>query len=466
MPSTVFVTSCIFVAVCWSIVTCLRFGTTSKASTVSITMLQQSATSVTAIETTASASGTGRRAPRLVAIIPNNTSPSFFRSKPLNEEVSWGEVLEKLNQKLGWESLNDKYNASTGVLGLEVLTLSDLENNQEVSQVVKDTRVGADVDVLALIGLNSVSQTQFGLLQSMSNAATSVTAHDCSSDVLSLEHYGLFYPSNEPSAGGFVADIIDKLFTTARRKEKIVYETVREVWERKSLDDLLFLFYVLVDTFTSFEVSSVKAVTTTESTGLSQIQCMAGNCGKEMIDCFKDENCRKALDCLNKCRNNDQVCSYKCITTYESEIFEKFALCILQKNNCMCNSATIPSYPDPKPLATFRGEPLTVRTAEDIFIGHLQLRPGELNPMFDADYKSSLSEAASTIVQQGLSRNNANGSSEQRLLPWSWKVVCKLHFYDILFFLYRLILASIVKIDLYSLTDADTLHHRWSKSCL
>lgn len=37
----------------------------------------------------------------------------------------------------------------------------------------------------------------------------------------------------------------------------------------------------------------------------------------------------------------------------------------------MCNSAEIPLLPDPAPLASFRGAPLTHEVAEDLFIGWL-----------------------------------------------------------------------------------------------
>jgi hypothetical protein len=43
---------------------------------------------------------------------------------------------------------------------------------------------------------------------------------------------------------------------------------------------------------------------------------------------------------------------------------EQFSLCVMQKNNCMDNSATIPTSPDPQPAAQFRGAPLTFEAAE------------------------------------------------------------------------------------------------------
>lgn len=109
------------------------------------------------------------------------------------------------------------------------------------------------------------------------------------------------------------------------------------------------------------------------------------NCGKQIVDCQRNPACKAALACLESCPPNDQVCRYRCIVQYESTEFEQFALCILQKHNCLQNKAAIPMSPDPAPMTLFRGEPLTHAVAEEIQFGHL----GGL--------------------QQGL--------------PWSWKVI-------------------------------------------
>jgi hypothetical protein len=155
------------------------------------------------------------------------------------------------------------------------------------------------------------------------------------------------------------------------------------------------MFLLLIDSFSDLSIKSVKSVTSTENTQLSQFNCMFSNCKDELINCFKDPVCRAALDCLNKCRGNDQVCSYRCITSHETPAFEKFALCILQRNNCMNNTATIPTYPDPQPMTMFRNMPLTHELAEQIFIGHLRPREGQVNGLCPKDNEK-----------------------------WSWKVVC------------------------------------------
>ena len=105
----------------------------------------------------------------------------------------------------------------------------------------------------------------------------------------------------------------------------------------------------------------------------------------------------------------------------------------------MGNSASIPSYPDPPPLSTFRGVPLTHEAAEGIFIGHLQPRPadtvigtGTTIPVTAASAGSdvvSASSNSSSVATTGLSQSilhdpNDPSSTSLPYLNWSWKVVC------------------------------------------
>lgn len=66
-----------------------------------------------------------------------------------------------------------------------------------------------------------------------------------------------------------------------------------------------------------------------------------------------------------------QVCSYRVLASYECDELTNFSRCILERHNCLRNSASIPTEPAPPPLASFRGQPLTFEATEDLFIGHL-----------------------------------------------------------------------------------------------
>lgn len=70
-----------------------------------------------------------------------------------------------------------------------------------------------------------------------------------------------------------------------------------------------------------------------------------------------------------------QVCQYRCIVSYETPKFEQFALCILQLHNCRGLDAQMPMVPNPAPMTTWRGAPLTHEVAESLFIGWKETGP-------------------------------------------------------------------------------------------
>ncbi|KAK9829000.1 hypothetical protein WJX72_003323 [[Myrmecia] bisecta] len=127
------------------------------------------------------------------------------------------------------------------------------------------------------------------------------------------------------------------------------------------------MLLVLIDAY-KVEVPLVKSMAAQD---LATIWKMCTKCGPQILACVQNPDCKAALDCLQNCASNDQVCSYRCIVSHESPLLEEFSLCILQKNNCLGLHAEIPTTPDPQPMTSFRGQPLTHERAEDIFIGWL-----------------------------------------------------------------------------------------------
>ncbi|KAJ7297031.1 hypothetical protein O6H91_15G056100 [Diphasiastrum complanatum] len=146
-----------------------------------------------------------------------------------------------------------------------------------------------------------------------------------------------------------------------------IFETVAQAWERHSSDNYCFAILVLIDSY----ASSVKLLKNLRATNLASIQCMVKNCRSKILACILDPTCRKALQCLTSCAPSDQVCSYRCIASYESPLFEAFSLCVLQKHNCLGLTAEIQMEPNVIPMSRFKGEPLTHLTAEDLFVGWL-----------------------------------------------------------------------------------------------
>ncbi|GKB80516.1 violaxanthin de-epoxidase, chloroplastic [Tanacetum coccineum] len=98
---------------------------------------------------------------------------------------------------------------------------------------------------------------------------------------------------------------------------------------------------------------------------------MVSNCGQQVLNCLLDPNCKKALQCLNKCSPVDQVCNYQCLASYESPTLEEFSLCVLQKHNCLDLDAKIPEKPFVPPMVKFQEKILSHEIAKDLFVGWL-----------------------------------------------------------------------------------------------
>jgi len=151
-----------------------------------------------------------------------------------------------------------------------------------------------------------------------------------------------------------------------------VSSLVHELWYRHSSDDLLYALLVLVNEYV-LDIPLVSGQLK-EKTGLKALMCMLGNCREQVLGCVNDSECKAGLDCLESCAFNDQVCSYRCIVSHESPLLAAFSMCILQKHNCLGNSAPIPMRPEVYPMTHFRGEPLTRDLADKLFIGWLGLQ--------------------------------------------------------------------------------------------
>lgn len=167
---------------------------------------------------------------------------------------------------------------------------------------------------------------------------------------------------------GTLVDRMVKISLPKQEKESLeVLQTVSEAWGRRSSDDIRFCLLVVINAY----VRPVPILKNLRSKGFSTLHCMVKNCGSEILNCLLDPNCRKALQCLNRCSPVDQVCNYRCIASYESPNLEAFSLCVLQKHNCLELDAKIPQNPRVPPMVSFRNKVLCHETAEDLFVGWL-----------------------------------------------------------------------------------------------
>lgn len=263
--------------------------------------------------------------------------------------ASWREVLDHMNTRLSYED---------PALRFDVVDLSrggDLEQ-LAASKVVYALNVQTDNQVEAV-------------LQAVSPLSSFVALN--SSKL--LESRNTLHISAAPTSGFLsnVGRVLGEAFGGGQAASQNVLSTIKELYHRQSADDLLFSFLVYFNAVTK-PVQSIVNSTKRSDAGLNELVCMVKNCGREILNCVTDDTCSKGLACLNTCAFNDQVCSYLCISSYESAAFEQFSLCILQRHNCLGLTAEIPANPRAQPMETFRGTTMTHELAETLFNGWLE----------------------------------------------------------------------------------------------
>jgi hypothetical protein len=55
----------------------------------------------------------------------------------------------------------------------------------------------------------------------------------------------------------------------------------------------------------------LQVAMTTKGGDLESLQCMMTHCRQQIFDCVNNPTCKAALDCLQACAFNDQVCQYR-----------------------------------------------------------------------------------------------------------------------------------------------------------
>ena len=175
------------------------------------------------------------------------------------------------------------------------------------------------------------------------------------------------------AGGGPVDRILALLPFTDQAKAAALRKALDTFRERSSPDDVLFALLSVINEF----VAEVPEVQVKRALDPASFYSMVSNCFAEIQACVSDPECKAALDCLDACDDRDQVGQYQCIVSYETPLLEDFSLCILQKNNCLSNSAAIPERPVVPPLDAWRGEPMSHDLAEQIFCGVLGDGPGK-----------------------------------------------------------------------------------------
>lgn len=281
--------------------------------------------------------------------------------------ATWGEVTRHMAQRLQWN--NPRFS-------LEVVSQQQLQQDPAARDSLAAALSGSSSSsgagntggpIFVGIGISDPDLMEF-LGQATGKLRTALF-WDSAGKMQSSSRVDAYAPA---TAGPFAQFLAEKVGFSAEARAARVLKTIDSLWGRHTSDDLLFIWLVLLNEY----VTPVPEVAnTTKGTDLPSLLCMIKNCGQKIVDCVGDTRCKAGLDCLEGCAFNDQVCQYRCIVSYETPKFEQFALCILQLHNCRGLDAQMPTMPNPAPMASWRGQPLTHVAAESLFIGWKQQGP-------------------------------------------------------------------------------------------
>lgn len=300
------------------------------------------------------------------------------RASPL-KGTPWGEVVRHMSDRLAWSDPRFK---------LEVISEQDLQD-PSVRESLSRRLSSGRVPLFTAAGITDPAAASF-LLEATGKLPTALF-WDCPPELAAAHRVDGY----SPAAAGPLASFAARAVSWSREARAArVLGTLADLFGRATSDDLLYTWLVVINEY----VTEVPAVAnTTKGSDLKSIQCMVTHCLKEIVNCVTDKTCKAGLDCLQGCKFNDQVCQYRCIVSYETPQFTDFSLCILQKHNCRSLSAVPPTIPDPSPMTSFQGRPLTHEAAEGIKRGWLGgptpggakkewswLVAGGKNPAYDA----------------------------------------------------------------------------------
>ena len=184
---------------------------------------------------------------------------------------------------IGWESMNDKYDAGNGLLSMDVLSLEDLQADNIASSSPSDVLILVGIDD-SLLSVRSRLLVQSFMDKTAAGAPAVVDCFNCSSQYMGQRRFGEYVvpapapvPQSNPDndLGGLVGAVkqrLDELFMgSTEQKHRVAFGVAEDMWTRKSLDDLVFLVFVLVDTFTAFPVKSLQASTASKQANLKQV---------------------------------------------------------------------------------------------------------------------------------------------------------------------------------------------------
>ena len=193
----------------------------------------------------------------VVSIIPRD-AVSSFKVKPLQTAVSWREVLEQVQVKLGWEELN--------------VTLSIVEEEELLRQ--KGPLTG---DVAILVGIKGEEADLGGArlkrLEESVRGFKAIAPFDCSGSVLTMLAKGGIEVADESSPGISFG----------------------------SADEMVFTILVLVNNFAK-SIPKIARQLAPPTATLSQLACFGWNCYRDFTNCINNPLCKQTMTCMSQCK--------------------------------------------------------------------------------------------------------------------------------------------------------------------
>ena len=286
-------------------------------------------------------------------ILPSLDVISKYGSKSPVHNPTYAEAASQLANKLYW--------FSDGTLKVNVVKANEA-NNDNLLQ---------GVDVLIALGISSLVDME-SIKPIFEQRRTSGSGTQCQFTLDCVETLPSIVGPYDQASPSFSSTVLP--WTNAATGFRM-QQQMMGLFDRWTSDDFSVALMIFVNHFIA-EIPWVKySIDATWEKGplrnAQELYAMVSKCGNCIENCLKDENCKQCIDALNAVDTRDQVASYCTIVSFESALLKDFSYCILTKNNIFGCQADIPQLPTVQPIARWRGEILTVESAQSLLVGHL-----------------------------------------------------------------------------------------------
>ena len=286
-------------------------------------------------------------------IIPSCDVTSKYGSKSPVDNPTYAEAASQLANKVYW--------FSDGTLKVNVIKVNEANNDHLL----------LNVDVLIALGISSLADME-SIKRVFEHRRTLGTGKQCQFTLDCVETLPSIVGPYDQASPSFSSTVLP--WTNAATGFRM-QQQMMGLFDRWTSDDFSVALMIFVNHFIA-EIPWVKySIDATWEKGplrnAQELYAMVSKCGNCIENCLKDENCKQCIDALNAVDTRDQVASYRTIVSFESVLLKDFSYCILTKNNIFGCQADIPQIPTVQPVASWRGEPLTVESAQSLLVGHL-----------------------------------------------------------------------------------------------